>query len=400
MDLLVSQRYRTDACTKCTTCLDVCPVAARVERFPGPMAGGPQTQRLRSETRPILDGATDYCLNCKACDVACPSGVRVSELNTLARAAYVQRYGARLRDRMLGHAYLLGQMSTRVAPLANRALSLSPLRWLLEKTFQVDRRRPFPRYQATTFRRWFARRPVLERERQVAYFVGCAADQTEVSVARAVVSVLERNGFQVIVPPQTCCGLPLMANGDIEGARSYARRNIDALRDVVERGLPIVTSSVSCGLMLRSEYETVLGLREARPLAAQTFDIFEFLLLLKDEGQLDTTFQPIPASLPYHQSCHQRALGIGTPAIDVLNAVPGLRVAMMDSGCCGNPGTYGFKTEKYDLTMQIGRQLFEAIAKAGSDTVLSDCETCRWQIAHGGGVSAIHPIEVLARAYD
>jgi glycerol-3-phosphate dehydrogenase subunit C len=136
-----------------------------------------------------------------------------------------------------------------------------------------------------------------------------------------------------------------------------------------------------------------------RAVAAGTYDIFEFLRDLHEQGRLRTDFRPLERSLPYHPPCQLRAHRIGRPVLDVLSLVPGLRLHESRAECCGIAGTYGLKREKYQIAMDVGKPLFEFVRSSGQQLALCDSETCRWQISGATGVTTRHPIEILAEAY-
>jgi glycerol-3-phosphate dehydrogenase subunit C len=165
--------------------------------------------------------------------------------------------------------------------------------------------------------------------------------------------------------------------------------------------VPIVANSTSCGLMLKREAREILELEdeEVRLVGEQTYDLCEFLLALHDRGELRTDFGPLPLTVPYHAPCQQQGHGIGKPALDLLALVPELRVEELDADCCGIAGTYGLKREKYEISMKVGESLFRQVKEAEPDLAACDSETCRWQIAHGTGLPAVHPVELLHRAY-
>ena len=238
--------------------------------------------------------------------------------------------------------------------------------------------------------------------RPVVYFHGCAANYYEPEVAKAIVDVLEHNGFEVLAPPQNCCGLPMQSNGDFGGARVCAEQNIRKLLPYAEQGIPIVVGGTSCGQELKADYGEILGIRsqEARTLAASVYDINEFLWLEYEAGRLKTDFATRDRYIPCHTSCHQKLHRIGRPALDLLGLVPGLRVEEMGFDCCGITGTYGYKHEKYEIAQAVGRPLFETIRGSGADLAICDNETCRWNIAACTGVRIVHTMQVLADAYD
>jgi glycerol-3-phosphate dehydrogenase subunit C len=234
--------------------------------------------------------------------------------------------------------------------------------------------------------------------RTVAYFYGCWVDFNERRLGQQVVAVLERNGIEVVVPRQQCCGIPAVVNSNTDLARKYGVENVRRL-SMLPAGVDIIASSTSCGLMLKHDYAHLLEIPGAEAVGSRVYDICEYLWMLHEAGELDLDFQPVDTRVLYHAPCHLKSHGIGYPAMRLLKLIPGVRVEEVDEGCCGISGTYGVKVEKYDLSMKIGSRLFEAVKAAGSDSVLADCETCRMQVEHGAGSRSAHPIDILARAY-
>lgn len=395
-----------DFCIKCNICTSACPVASVTDLFPGPKYVGPQAQRFRHAGQPSPDHSVDYCSGCRVCNQVCPTGVRIAELNARARAKIVADHGLPLRNRLLGRSELLGKLGTPFAPIANWTLHNPLLRWAAEKTLGIDRRAPLPAFAGSTFRGWFRRRKRAARvaapARKVVYFHGCSTNYYEPHVGRAAVAVLEHNGFEVIVPPQNCCGLPMLSNGEFGAARRYHESNIAALLPYARQGYPIIGTSTSCTLTLKEEAPELLGLHDedARLIAEQTYDIFEFLRLLHERGELRTDWGWIERRLPYHAPCQLRAHRVGRPALDILALIPGLTIDESQADCCGIAGTYGLKTEKYEIAMAVGAPLFEFVRAHDGSPALCDSETCRWQITHGTDVATRHPIEIVHDAYQ
>jgi len=411
----------TDECLKCNICNTVCPVSRVDDRFPGPKYVGPQAQRFRlAAPVPVnLDGGrvhtpdqtVDWCSGCGWCTTACPAGVKIAEVNNRARASMRAGRRPKLRDWMIGQTDLLGKLGAPVAPLANWAFRNRLIRAVVHATVGIHRKAPLPVWAGRPFRSRFQRRggrvgragesALPPPDRAVVYFHGCAANWYEPHVAEAAIAVLERNGFEVIAPPQVCCGLPLISNGLYGQARRQARSNLDVLADYARRGYRIVGTSTSCTHTLKAEYEEMLDLHDddARVVAGATWDICEFLADLHEQGRLDTGFGRLDEELPYHAPCQLRSHGIGLPAMDLFELVPGLRAVDMDHDCCGIAGTYGLKREKYDIAMKVGADLFRKIGQSGAAQTACDSETCRWQIAAATGVPVRHPVEILAAAY-
>lgn len=401
--------FTADLCVKCNICTAACPVAPVTDLFPGPKTVGPQAQRFRRDQdrgAESPDKSVDYCSGCGVCTMVCPHGVRIMEMNARARE---QLYDGRipLRNRLLGRNELMGKLGHKFAPLINFGFGFKPARILGEVVFGVAREAPMPTFHFTSFREWFKRhKPKAEApyRGQLAYFHACAGNYYEVLTSQAAVLVLAHNGFDVLLPEQNCCGLPMQSNGEFKAARGYAERNLDRLGFYAKQGIPIVGASTSCTLSLKSDYREILQVEHPNRdvVAEDTYDISEFLLLLHRRGQLKTDFSPLPLNGPvlYHPPCQQRAHHMGQPALDLFELIPGLEVRMSDAACCGIAGTYGYKREKYDIAMKVGEPLFEQVRETGVERpVICDSETCRWQITHATGAASIHPVLALAAAY-
>ncbi len=213
--------------------------------------------------------------------------------------------------------------------------------------------------------------------------------------------MLEANGFEVILPQQNCCGLPLLSNGEFAAARRYHQNNVRHMAEFARQGIPVIGTSTSCTLTLKEEAPELLEMHDedTRLVAENTYDFNEFLLMLMEEGTLRTDFKPIPLTLGYHVPCQYRAHLLGKPGMELLDLIPGLKVSDSHASCCGIAGTYGYKKEKYQIAMDVGKPLFDFVKETAAPLVICDSETCRWQIAHATGIPAVHPVELLAAAY-
>jgi len=407
----LSLEQSLDHCIKCNICTAACPVSAVTDLFPGPKYVGPQAQRFRQDGQQSPDESVDYCSGCRVCNDVCPTGVRIMELNSRARARIVEQRGLSFRNWILGHQDWTGRLACGPqAVLANFAAGNPLLRLAAEKLIGIARKAPLPKFSTYSFRSWFKkhsnvltfkRSNVQTAPRQVVYFHGCSTNYYEPRVGKAAVEVLERNGLEVILATQGCCGLPLLSNGAFKDARRYHEYNLEQLLPYAQRGIPIVGTSTSCTLTLKEEAPELLGMHDtaARMVAENTYDIFEFLRMLHDRDELNIDFKSIEQTLPYHAPCQLRAHGIGRPALDILELIPGLRLNESQAACCGLAGSYGYKAERYQIGMDVGAGLFDFVRASGSDLAVCDSEICRWQIAHGAGVAMKHPIEILREAY-
>ena len=393
-------RDSLDHCVKCTICETFCPYSRVTPLFPGPKYVGPQAERYRGSGASV-DASVDYCSGCGICTQVCPQDVKIAEINSQARAQLWEERGIPLRNQLIARPSVLGRLGTPVAPLANWALRSAPLRRIAHRLLGIHRDAPLPPFAGRTFQSWARSHGGLDGERSVVYFHGCGTNYYEPDLGEMVVGVLEHNGFHVVIPPQDCCGLPLQSNGNFKAARAYLRRLVANLAPYARDGLPIVANATSCSLMLKREAREILGVadEDLEAVSEATYDICEFLLLLHERGELRTDLQPLPLTIPYHAPCQQRGHGIGKPALDLLALIEDLRIIELDADCCGIAGTYGLKKEKYEISMAVGRPLFTTLREIGGDLTACDSETCRWQIEHGAGVQAVHPVELLHRAY-
>ncbi len=396
-------RGTLDHCVKCTICETACPVSNATPLFPGPKYEGPQAERFRVADEPSVDASVDYCSGCGICSQVCPQGVKIAEINAQARDKLKRQEGIPLRDRLITRPTWLGRAGTPVAPLANWSIGSRPLRILAERLIGVHRDAPAPRFAGRRFSRWAQTHASPRAAHRAVYFHGCGTEYYEPWEGERVVAVLEHNGFEVIVPRQDCCGLPLQSSGLFDDARKVVRRLARRLAEqLTDPDTIIVGNATSCTLMLKREAREILGLEddpELRRVAERTYDICELLLELHQRGELRTDFRPLPERVAYHAPCQQQGHWIGKPALDLLALIPELEVAEMNARCCGIAGTYGLKAEKYEIAMAVGSDLFDQVGASGAGAVACDSETCRWQITHATQLPSAHPIDYLYRAY-
>jgi len=386
-----------DVCIRCATCMAVCPVSRVTPLFPGPKQAGPGAERFRGPDEPSVDGWIDLCIGCHLCDMVCSAGVNISELNLIAKAKFLDEKGRPLRDWLLTHTYLYGWLGSLFSPVVNWLLKNSVVKWIVQLILGIDKRRQLPGYEFPTFRQWFRSHP-SKGNRRIAYFYGCYINTNEVDVGKATVQVLEANGFEVTLPPQKCCGIPMLGNGDFKGARKMGLWNVPSFLKAIRSGSEIIFSSTSCGHMIRHEYSHLLNIPGSEEMAKHLFDLFEFLRNLKESGSLDLHFKELPLKAAYFAPCHLRSLNIGLPALEILRLIPGLQLENIDADCCGLGGTFGFKKEKYEISQEIGKDLAEAIDRLKPQIVLTDCEGCRMQIRHLTGLKVLHPVQILRHA--
>jgi glycerol-3-phosphate dehydrogenase subunit C len=392
---------KLDNCVKCSDCNAVCPVTKVYPDFAGPKALGPDMERFRREGIASDSRWVDYCLGCHRCDVACPHGVNVSELIAKGKAQHEKSGRRALRDYWLARPSVLGKMCTRITPVANALLNLAPNRLMMSAFGEITAQRRMPPYSSKPIRPSIP----IKSVRQALFFPGCYIRYNNPKLGQIVVELLRLNGFAVEIAPDICCGMPAIANGDNAQLMDCVNRNVDVMSQAVDRGAVIVTACTSCGYALKADYAHLLTDHSpkaelAQKISGNTYDLAELLVGLQEARKLNTDFQPVKMRLAYHAPCHMKSQGIGRPWLQLLRAISGIAIEEIKADCCGMAGTYGFKREKYQISMDIGRDLFNGILAYKPDFAVTECGSCQMQIEHGTHLRAIHPAEVLYKAYQ
>ncbi len=392
-----------EQCIKCTICTVYCPVVAVNPNYPGPKQAGPDGERLRLKKFNFYDESLKYCINCKRCEVACPSNVKIGDIIQAARIKYSKKQ-PKLRDYILANTDLVGTLSTPFAPIVNTTLGLKPVKAILDGVMKIDHRRTFPKYAFGTFESWYKK--VAEKQAaypsQVSYFHGCYVNYNNPQLGKDLIKVM--NAFSIgvqLLEKEKCCGVALISNGLIKQAQKQARTNINSIRkSVLEKKMPVIATSSTCTFTIRDEYPHLLDIdnadvREDVELATR----YIYRLLSQKKTKLNfKTGQKIKVA--YHTPCHMEKLGWAYYSIELLKLIPNIELTILDSQCCGIAGTYGFKKENYKTSQDIGEPLFKQIEALDIDYVVTDCETCKWQIEMSTSKRCEHPISILANALE
>lgn len=392
-----------EQCIKCTVCTVYCPVAAVNPDYPGPKQAGPDGERLRLKKPNFYDEALKYCINCKRCEVACPSNVRIGDIIQAARIKYSEKK-PKLRDFILANTDLVGTLSTPFAPIVNTTLGLKPVKSILDGVLKIDHRRTFPKYAFGTFESWYKKQAVSQKNfpKQVSYFHGCYVNYNNPQLGKDLVQVMNAFGIGVqLLKKEKCCGVALISNGFIQQAKKQAEININSIREsIVEKQMPVIATSSTCTFTIRDEYPHLLGVQNAE-VRDQVELATRYIYRLMRRQKVNLNFRKDKKiKVAYHTPCHMEKLGWSYYSIELLKLIPNIELTILDSQCCGIAGTYGFKKENYKTSQAIGNSLFKQIEDSDIDYVVTDCETCKWQIEMSTTKRCEHPVSILAMALE
>ncbi len=352
-----------------------------------------------------IKARADLCVHCNLCRDECPAGVDVSGLMIEAKAAYVANHGLASDAWMLSRIDVWAKWASRLPVLFNAMMTSRPARWLLERAFGLSQSRRLPRAHRTSFLRRAERlgltvpRPHAPGPR-VAYFVDVVADHFDQDLAESVVAVLRHAGVNVFVPKaQRGSGMPALVAGDLDRARDLVGRNLRALGNAVRDGYTVVCSEPTAALMLTREAPRLTDDLDAELVARNTMDVGMYLQGLVVRGQVRRPEFPVKARVGYHQPCHLRALGAGTPGLDLIRSIPELEVEFIDRGCSGIAGTYGLSAKNFRASLRAGHPLRSRLKDPDLDLGSTECSACRMQMEQNIPKRTLHPMKLLGLGY-
>ena len=349
----------------------------------------------------------DLCLSCKACKSECPVSVDMATYKSEFLAHHYEH-----KSRPLAH-YAFGRIDrwahlASIAPGLVNAINNAPgIRSIIKSALHMHASRTFPRF-AKPFvpDRRLARDPRRRRDRRTT----TASEAPEVflwadtfnnyfhpSTMRAAHKVLTSAGFHVSLPTRhLCCGRPLYDFGMLDTAKDYLLKILNELTPQLAAGTPIVVLEPSCASVFRDELTNLLPHDpRAKKLSDQTFLLSEFLVRHAPD------YKPprIQQKIIVHGHCHQRSLMGMTDEMTLLRAT-GAEVELLDSGCCGMAGPFGFERDKYEVSQTLGeRVLLPAVRGNAGAIIVSDGFSCQEQITQNTSARPVHFAEVLAQAH-
>ncbi len=398
-----------------------------------------------------LHRLADLCTLC----VLCPcTDIRAGIVRS--KIARVREKGLPLGARLLADLQNVGRWSRGFPGLFNTMCNAPGAAKTLKRLAGIARDRELPRLPKEDFFSWANRKGLASQPAgnpKAAYFAGCTAAYLFPEVAGAAVAVLKKNGIAVYVPPQQCCGMPTLLEGEYGLTRTRVSKNLQSLLIAAKSGCDLVCSCPTCGFFMkdlleegayysRAYQESVnAGEDEIRipdkreginrhvslqksvygkilkddscfsdidPLARISLsekirDMGQYLEHLHEKGRLDTNFGPANARMAYFAPCHQREQNIGSPYESLLFLIPGLEISRVGGAmdCCGMGGSLGFKEGFHEESIRLGSRLAEKIRAASPEAIVTECLSCRLQFRHLlPEIRVFHPLEILKKAYD
>jgi len=404
-----------DLCHGCRRCFSLC------NAFPllfDAIDESP-TCELDGVDRKVYWEVVDHCYLCDMCYMTkCPYvpphpwNIDFPHLMLRAKAVKFRQGDTPLRDRILTATDKVGAIAgiPVVAQTVNLVNQSAIGRKMLDKTLGVHPEAPIPDYHSTSGRKRVARgdlaglevKATPETTGRVALFATCYCNRNEPDIDADLAAVFRHNGIQVsVIPKERCCGMPKLELGDLDAIEEAKNVNIPAMAAMVDQGYDIVAPIPSCVLMFKQELPLLFpDDPQVQKVKAAMFDPFEYLMLRHKAGLLSTDFVRQLGKVSYHVPCHLRVQNLGLKTRDVLALVPGTEIEAIER-CSGHNGTYGVKREYRDISMKIGKPVFNKVKAAEPDHYASDCPMAGHQIesALEGGQGPTHPLTLLRKAY-
>ena len=429
------QLRETLYCIRCSACLNSCANFQHVggHAFGGETYSGGIGTGWEYATHGPESAATfnDLCTGCSRCVNQCPVGIDIPWLNNVVRDRLnhdpdvdpdtvdhlvesltpdEEPSGLDVQKRFFGNIGTVARLGSATAPISNWLANTTISRTLMERFVGIDHRRALPRFQRETLVDWFDDRgprvSPAEANREAVLYPDVYTNHVSVDRGKATVRTLEALGVRVIVPDAGESGRAPLSQGMIATAEANCRDVYDTLEPHLEAGRDVVVIEPSDLALFRRESERLLPADHATRLADDSYEVLEYVYgLLENGGDPDVLTTPASTGgsgeVAYHSHCQQRTLGLEEHTTAVLERL-GYDVVTSDVECCGMAGSFGYKTEYYDLAMDVGRELgrqFEA-EDTESRRVVASGTSCLEQLDALLTRQPRHPIELVAPSPD
>ena len=347
--------------------------------------------------------AMDLCLSCKGCKIECPSSVDITKMKAEFLQQYYDANGTPFRSKLVGNFAAQMKFASLFRPIYNFVFGTSALRKIANRLVGFHPNRSMPLLGKSQLKKWHRYRSV-ENQKKVYFFCDEFTNFLDSSIGQKAILLLERLGYQVIIPEHLESGRSYLSKGLLRKAAAIANRNIQLLSPLVSADMPIVGIEPSALLTLRDEYKDLANQENktaAIHLAQNSFTIEEFIAREINTGNIQAgSFTQEAKHVAIHGHCYQKVLSSQNFSKEILSLPKNFTVELIPSGCCGMAGSFGYEKEHYEVSQKVGELvLFPAVRNKAKDTIVAAAGTsCRHQIKDGTQVHALHPVEILYAA--
>ncbi len=341
----------------------------------------------------------DLCLACKGCKGDCPVNVDIATLKSEFLSHYYKKKQRPASAFAFGWIYWWSRLASVIPGVVNFVTHAPGLRNILKSSVGVTQKRTIPKFAQQTFRNWFGKQQKqISDKPKVILWVDTWNNFFKPETLVAALEVLEAAGFQVIISQRViCCGRPLYDFGMLDAAKGMLLQILDTLRDEIRAGTPVVGLEPSCVSVFRDELCDLFPSNEdAKRLKKQTFTFAEFI----EKKAPDFKIPQLKRNAVVHGHCHHKSI-IKMDSEEKLLGKMGLNYKVLDSGCCGMAGYFGYlKGDKYEVSIKAGeRVLLPAVRNADKKTIIiTDGYSCREQIEQLTDREGMHIAQVLQMA--
>ncbi len=346
-----------------------------------------------------LKEVLDLCLSCKACSSECPSNVDIATMKSEFLHQYYKSNKRPISDYAFGLNNNLNKIASKTASVTNRLINTKFSKGILG----IHPKRSVPTFSKTTTINWYQKNyNPKNRKKQVYLFIDEFTNYYDAPIGIEAIQLLDRIGIDVLFVSHEASGRAMASKGFLNELKQVANKNIVIFKDIINKSTPLIGIEPSAILTFRDEYPKIADDQEsAKRIAQNTFTFDEFISQLIKEGFIDSSlFSEDEKNVKIHGHCHQKSLGNSASILEMLNIPKNYSVSIMNTGCCGMAGSFGYEKDKYEISMQVGEDsLFPKVRNSKNSTLIAASGTsCRHQIFDGTNKSAKHPISILYNA--